>query len=255
MLSALIIAKNEEDEIASAIKSVSFCDEVVVINNNSSDNTAKIARTSGALVFPDDANSFATLRNHAENHAQGDWLLYIDADEHVSNELKQEILSAIKSQPEKRNQFSAYRLKRRDFFWGKELKYGEIARARSHGIIRLMKKGSGTWRGTVHEEFITEKPVGCLQSYLDHYPHPTISAFLTEINVYSTLRAQELYKAGFKASVVDIVLYPFLKFNYTYFLRLGFLDGPAGYVYSFMLSFHSFLVRSKLYMLTHPSRK
>jgi hypothetical protein len=102
----------------------------------------------------------------------------------------------------------------------------------------------------VHEEFkVTsyELRVTSLKGYLNHYPHPTVKEFLQEVNFYSTLRAKELFAQGKKTGIFAILFYPLGKFILTYFLKMGFLDGPPGFAYAFFMSFHSFLVRVKLY--------
>lgn len=107
----------------------------------------------------------------------------------------------------------------------------------------------------MHEEFVCQGLVGRLESLLNHYPHPTVKDFLKEINYYSTLRAKELLEQRKSANIFSIIFYPLGKFVFTYFLKLGFLDGPAGFGYAFMMSFHSFLVRAKLYQYTKIDKK
>lgn len=187
---------------------------------------------------------FAQARNKGMENAKNDWILFIDSDEEISKELAQ----SISHLDLKNSEIGAYFIPRRDFFWGKEMKYGETSSARNHGIIRLVKKGSGKWVGKVHEIFRASGRTERLVGFINHYPHQTIAAFLESINNYSTLRAQELRSKGIRTNVFQIILYPLGKFWYTYILKLGFLDGPGGFVYSFMMSFHSFLVRSKLYL-------
>ena len=126
---------------------------------------------------------------------------------------------------------------------------------RNLGIIRLIKKGSGKWFGKVHEEFRSDGQIGRLDSFLNHYPHPTVKEFLKEINFYSTLRARELRDQGEQASIWKVIFFPFTKFVLTYFIKLGLLDGPAGFAYAFFMSFHSFLVRAKLYQYTKINSK
>ncbi len=203
-------------------------------------------RTLDSISFADEVlyipvtDDFGHARNEGLAKAKNEWIFYIDSDEVVSSELQKELGGELVS--------DAYYISRRDFFWGRELKYGETQTARSQGIIRLVKKGSGKWSGKVHEVFEAKGRVGRLKGSINHYPHQTIAEFLASINEYSTLRAEELYTSGVLSNVYQILIYPFGKFWYTYIIKLGFLDGPAGFVYSFMMSFHSFLVRSKLYL-------
>ena len=149
-----------------------------------------------------------------------------------------------------RNDIGAYYLKRRDFWWGRELIYGETSKIRQVGLIRLIRKNSGKWEGKVHEEFRiknSELKIKLLNNFINHYPHQNVKELLEEINFYSTLRAREMRGQGKNSNIFEIIFYPLLKFLLTYIVKLGFLDGSAGFAYAFFMSFHSFLVRAKLY--------
>lgn len=245
-VSAVILARNEEKNIKKAIESVRFCKEVMVIDDDSTDKTPQIAEKSGAIVKKRSIKGdFAGQRNFGMKEATQDWVLFLDADEEITTELKEEIISILKAQ------INTYYIKRRDFWWGRELKFGETQKVKNKGIIRLVQKNSGTWMGTVHEVFYTVKSTGTLKGFLNHYPHPTVRDFLSDINNYSTLRAKELLNQGVSAHIIEIIFYPFFKFILNYFIYLGFLDGAAGFAYAFFMSFHSFLVRAKLYQYQH----
>ncbi len=251
-ISAIILTKNEAKNISRAIESVNFCDEVIVIDDFSEDETVEFAKKSGAKVYEKRLNGdFAKQRNAAMSKAQGDWLLFVDADERISDDLEEEIKKvAIKNKLE----YGVYYIKRRDFWWGRELKYGETSSIRHKGLIRLVRPQTGSWKGRAHEVFKTNLPVGSLTNFINHYPHPTLKEFIEDINLYSSLRAKELQIKGERVGLVKIVSYPLGKFIINYFFKLGFLDGPAGFVYAFLMSFHSFLVRAKLYQYTRLSK-
>ncbi len=247
MLTVAILTHNDESRIKHCLKFINFSDEVLIVDDFSTDNTVKIAKELKArLVQQKLDNDFGTQRNRLLEQARGEWVLFIDPDEEVTTELANEIKDTLKEP-----KYDVYFIKRQDFFWNKPIMHGEVSKARKNGFIRLVKKGSGTWKGTVHEEFVTKKPSGQLQHSIHHYPHQTVNEFLQHVNFYSTLRAQELHKQKVKASIGAIIFLPFAKFLYTYFAKQGFRDGAAGFVYSFMMSFHSFLVRSKLYQYQH----
>lgn len=244
-LSVVILARNEERIIRRCIHSVKeIAQEVIVINDESDDATVKVARAEGARIVNHALTDFAAQRNFAETQTKSDWILHLDADESLSPELIVEIRNL------DAECYDAFYLRRRDFFWGDELKYGETARARSAGFIRLYKRGSGMWEGSVHERFITNAQTRQLAEFIDHHPHQALAQFMADVNRYSTLRALELKKAGIRANLAGLTVRPIGKFIYTYFFKLGFLDGAAGFVYAFMMSFHSFLVRAKLYQYT-----
>jgi glycosyltransferase involved in cell wall biosynthesis len=246
-LSAIIIAKNEEKNIAQCIQSVKFCDEIIVIDDNSIDKTAAIAKKSGAIVIEHALNEiFSEQRNFGMNKATGDWILFIDADERINDKLKKEILNSINN----KQNISGFYLARHDFVFGKFLKHGETSRIE---LLRLSKQGAGIWKGKVHEVWITSQKTEVLNNPLLHYPHVTVSDFLKDINFYSTLRAQELFEEKKHVFWVSIIVYPKAKFMRNYIVRLGFLDGVPGFIMAAMMSFHSFLVRAKLWLLWEKS--
>jgi glycosyltransferase involved in cell wall biosynthesis len=261
-LSVVILTKNEEKNIIRCLNSLNFCRQVVIVDDYSEDKTVELIEYK---KYPFEINifkrkldnDFAAARNFGMEKAGGEWILFIDADEEVTKELADEIKETV---DQNNSEFVAYYIKRRDFFWGRELRFGETKKVRNNGIIRLVKRNSGRWFGKVHEEFKVQSShakrdsasrekfkVGIFKNYLNHYPHQKIDSFLRKINFYSTLRAKELFKQGKKFSLLELIFYPSFKFILTYFTYLGFLDGSAGFVYSFMMSFHSFLVRAKLF--------
>ncbi len=246
-LTAIVLTKNEEKNIKNCLNSLVFCDEIIVVDDFSEDKTFEIVHKFDKnikIIQRKLNNDFAGQRNFGLAKSKNEWVLFVDADEVVTNELKSEIQSL-------NFQKESYSIKRRDHFWNQELKYGEIKKVRDQGIVRLVKKSSGTWMGDVHEVFHTSKITGKLNSFLDHYPHQTIKEFINDINRYSDIRSLELFDRGVKTNIFEIIFLPSGKFILNYIFNLGFLDGAAGFAYSFMMSFHSFLVRSKLYQMTN----
>ncbi len=252
-ISVVILTNNEEKNIERCLRSLNFCDEIVVVDDYSTDKTIEIVHKVlkvhkvYKVVQKKLNNDFAQQRNFGLSKTTNEWVLFIDADEEVSNELKSEIVSLFHGSIVKENSFY---LKRRDYFWNQELRFGEVRRVRDLGLVRLVKKNSGKWMGNVHEVFHTSKNSGQLNKFINHYPHQTLKEFISDINHYSDIRAEELYKKNAKTNVLQIIFFPLFKFIYNYFINLGLLDGSAGFTYAFMMSFHSFLVRAKLYQLT-----
>jgi glycosyltransferase involved in cell wall biosynthesis len=245
-LTAVVLTKNEEKNIERCLRSLDFCDEVIIIDDYSEDKTQEVIKRINStykIIKRKLSNDFAAQRNFGLNKTSNEWALFIDADEEVSKELKSEIKDL-------KFNFDAYYLRRRDYFWNQELKFGEVKKVRDSGIVRLVRKNSGTWMGDVHEVFHTAKNTQHLKYFLNHYPHPTLKEFINDINRYSDIRAEELFNRGTGTNIFEIMFFPLGKFIYNYLFNLGFLDGPAGFTYSFMMSFHSFLVRTKLYQLT-----
>lgn len=242
MISAVVLTKNEEKNIKDCLKTLAWCDEVVVIDDYSKDQTVNIAKKMGAKVFKRRLNdNYASQRNYGLGKARGDWILFVDADERIIDKLANEVKIIIKDK-----KLNGYYLKRQDIVWGKRLKYGETANVK---LLRLGRKGAGEWQRRVHETWEIKGRKGELKEPLLHYPHPTIAEFLEEINFYSSLNAREFLKEGKRAGLIQIIAYPLGKFLKNYILRFGFLDGTPGMMIALMMSLHSFLTRAKLYLL------
>lgn len=241
MISAIILAKNEERNIEKCLAGLKWCNEIIVIDDDSTDLTPDLAKKSGAQVISRKLINFSEQRNYGLTLVKNDWVLFIDADEIVSEALSQEILNAIAD----RN-VNGFSLKREDVLWGKKIKFGD---GRKLKAIRLGKKNKGKWVGDVHEVWKITQPTRELRTKLIHYPHQSISEFLTEINNYSTLRAHELAREGKKSSALSIIFYTKGKFIDNYLLKLGFLDGVPGLIRALMMSYYSFLVRAKLWII------
>ncbi len=243
MISAIIIAKDEEKVISRCIESLSWCKEIIVIDNNSSDKTAQLAKQLGVKVYTSDIqNDFAKLRNFALTKTTNTWALFIDADEVVSPELASEINNLKLAD----NNYDGFCVHRTDFWHGKEIKYGETGQAK---FLRLAKVRASKWRRAVHENWSVEGEVFTLKNPIFHYPHPTLSEFLKDINFYSTLHAEANFKEEKRSNILKILSLPILKFINNYFLKLGFLDGLEGFVIASFMSLHSFLGWSKLWFI------
>ncbi len=241
-LTGVVLTKNEENNIKDCISSLGFCDEVIVVDDFSEDKTTHIAEGLGSLVYQRKLqNDFAVQRNFGLNKARGEWVLFVDADERISNELAQEILENIKD-----TSVHGYYLKRLDYFKGKALKYGETGTVR---LLRLARSKSGTWKRSVHETWEIEGIIGNLENPILHFPHPTIGDFIADVDNYSSIHAKENYKEDKRSSIIKILLFPFAKFTNNWLLKLGFMDGVHGFVVAMTMSFHSYLSWSKLWQL------
>lgn len=243
-ISAVVLTKNEEKNIKDCLESLKWCEEILIVDNHSEDKTVEIAEKMGAKVLTSELNNdFSSIRNFALDKVKGEWVLFIDADERVSNNLISEILN-IKEKA--LNEFDGFYIKRIDFMWGRELKHGETRDTR---LLRLARRNKGEWKGKVHEEWKVNGKIGELKNPIFHYPHQSMSEFLREINFYTDIRSKELYEKGVKVNFFSIIAYPVGKFIQNYFFKLGFLDFMPGLIFAITMSFHSFLVRGKLWSL------
>lgn len=240
MISAIVLIKNEEKNITACLASLLFCNEIIIIDDYSTDMTlsqVKELSTKIRIYKRHLDNNFAEQRNFGLTKARGDWILFVDADERIPQSLRDEIQQKIKD-----GKYDAFYVQRRDFFLGKEMKYGETGNIK---ILRLGRRNYGKWRRKVHETWSVKGNIGELKNRILHYPHTTISEFINDINNYSTIHAEENKRERKKSGIDKIILYPIGKFFVNYFFKLGFLDGIPGFILATMMSFHSFLAWSK----------
>jgi len=245
MISAVILTHNNQEMIGDVLDTLKWCDERIIVDDNSTDKTLEVVKPYNATVIQHVlVDDFAAQRNIGLGKAKGEWVLFVDSDELVPVALQKEILKAIRQQADR---VQGYYISRKDILFGRELKYGETANVK---LLRLAKKtAAGTWERKVHETWNVQGSVAYLTTPLLHYPHESISQFLRQINRYTTINARVFYNERKRVSSWQIIAYPIAKFIQNYLFRLGFLDGVAGFVIAMMMSFHSFLTRGKLWEL------
>lgn len=242
-LSAIILTKNAEGIIADCIDSVSFCDEVIIIDDSSTDRTPDLAKRMGAHVFVEESKSFAEKRNLGLKKAKGKWLLYIDSDERVSPELKKSIESIIGKE---KSSVSAYRIKRKNFYYGNhEWPYIEK-------MERLFKKSKLVeWQGDLHE---TAKVDGEIEEIAEgvllHYTRTSITAMVNKTVQWSQVEADLRFKANHpKMTGWRFIRVMFTGFYGSYVKQEGWRAGTAGLVESIYQSFSMFITYARLWEL------
>ncbi len=244
-ISSVIITKNEEGNLKRCFNSLSFSDEIILVDDFSKDRTVKIAESYKAKVFRRKLNqNFADQRNFGLSKAKGRWVFFIDADEEVPVSLRNEIVQ-VTSNP--LNTQDGYLLKRKDIFYGKKLNHGEWGK---NLILRIIRNGSAKWVRNVHETLEVKGKLTKLKSELTHYPHKNLNSFVESINYFSTIHAFSNKDEGKKSDIFKIIFYPFFKFFYNWIYKGGFKDKDHGFTMSLMMSFHSFLAWAKLWQIT-----
>lgn len=242
MISAVVLTKNEENNIKKCLKSLQWCDEMVVIDDFSTDNTIKTAKSMGAVVFKRElGGDFSAQRNFGLERTKGDWVIFVDADEIVTPSLASEIKMAIKG-----TEHSGFLINRVDTFFGVKMKGGEWG---SKLLVRLVKKGKGKWERSVHETLNVSGKIGVLSSPLLHSPSETISSRVDKINLYSTIHAVSNLNEGKNENLLKIVFWPIFKFFDNFVLKRGYKDATYGFAIGVLMSFHSFLAWSKQWEL------
>jgi len=243
MISAVIITKNEEKNIRRCILSLDFCEEIVVVDDFSSDRTVEIAKELKVRVYKHRlSDNFSLQKNYGLEKAKGDWILFVDADEYVDDKLKNGIVKEVVSD----SKFNGFWIKREDVFFGRALKHAIV---NSPYYLRLVKKHKGKFRRRVHERLKVEGPLKKLKGKLVHVKDDSLSNQIASINFQSTLHAKALYNEGKRSSLVKIIFWPPVKFLKYYLLHGGFLDGTNGTLFLFLVSLHSFLGWSKLWLI------
>lgn len=240
MITAVVLTKSNSKIISRTLSSLKFCSEIVVVDDYSTDNTVKIAQRFKARVFKRKLNNdFASQRNFGLSKAKSEWVLFVDSDEVVSSKLAKEIIKKTKE-----NTNNGFYIKRRDYWLGSYINGGET----NISILRLGRKSLGKWKRRVHEYWAIKGEVGNLDSELIHYPHENVREFISDINSYSQIHSAEIKKEGKSSSILKILLFPLLKFKVNFILKGGYKDRVHGFVIAGIMSFHSFLSWSNLWL-------
>lgn len=243
MLSVIIITKNEQAHIADCIQSVDFAEEVIVLDSGSTDETVAIARQLGAKVYHTTHwPGFGQQKNKALDLATQPWVLSIDADERVPEDLAIEI-QAVLANPGA----DAYSMARMSCFGGRWIKHSGWWPDR---LVRLFKRGQGRFKDvTVHESVLVSGTTAELHGHLLHYPYASLEVLITKTNQYSSAAAQQLHEKGRRIGLLGITAKAFWTFVRIYIIRRGFLDGREGFILAGVAAAGSFFRYSKLWFL------
>ncbi|HTS55104.1 MAG TPA: glycosyltransferase family 2 protein [Burkholderiales bacterium] len=224
-LSAVVITKDEEATIRRCLESVSWADEIIVVDSGSADSTQRICRELGAKVHVTaDWPGFGPQKNRALELATGDWILSLDADEWLTPELQSEIRSSV-ARP---GSHVAFRMPRASSFCGRYMRHSGWW---PDPVLRLFVRGRARFSDDlVHERLILDGSVGDLTHPLMHESFTSLEEVLHKIDRYSSAGAQMMVARGHRGSVGSAVLHGWWTFARTYFLRAGFLDGREGFM-------------------------
>lgn len=222
-LSAIIITHNEAANIAACLDSVGFCDERIVVDTDSTDETVKLAEAKGARVVSHSFTGYGAQKNFALSLAGGDWVLSIDADERVSPALAAQIREAIGSPAG-----DGYEMPRRSTFCGREMRHSGWF---PDHVLRLFRRGRARFsEDLVHERVICDGRVARLGEPLIHHPVLRLENALSRMDRYSTMGAEKIAASGRRVSFATGIVHGLWMFFRTYVFRLGFLDGREGFL-------------------------
>ena len=237
--SAVIITLNAADALATCLHSLAFADEILIVDCGSTDATLALAQQHGARVLHQDWLGYGAQKQFAVSQAKYDWVLCLDADERVSDALRAAIEVALIAPP-----VQGFEMPRCNRFMGRWLRHGE---GYPDWSLRLFNHRYGQWSDDpVHEKVVLDGTSARLQGDLMHESAEDLTLYLEKQNRYTTLQAEALHRRGKRASVVQMLLSPLLRFVKFYGLRLGFLDGVAGLVHIVIGCHNSFIKYAKL---------
>ena len=243
-ISVVILTRNEEGILRRCLESVKWADEIVIIDDNSTDRTLEIAKdyTDKIISHPLEGD-FVAQRNLGIKHSLGDWILEMDSDEVMTEKLKNDILGLL----ERGSELSAFRFRRINNFCGKFLRYGGEA---DHKPLRLFKKDKAVFKGEATNDFLNVNgPIGDFESVMEHYNYPTLSQYISQQDFYSSLEAKDiLNKNGLmskKALKRELLIAPLKLFFKIYVKKSGYKDGFRGLVLAVLSAWRRFMIYAK----------
>lgn len=241
VLSAVVICKNEQDMLKTCLKSLKWADEIIVIDNGSTDKTSEIAKASGAKVVKFESEDFSAIRNKGMEEAKGEWVLYVDADERVLKPLKDEIMEMVSG-----TEYSAVALSRKNIIFGKSVSYGPY---KKDWVIRLFKKSDfEEWVGKVHEYGKFKGKLGYSKNSLLHLTHRDLDHFMLKTLEWSKIDAKLRFDAGHP----KMTAWRFIRILKTEtFMQLikrrGLFGGTVGVIDSILQVFSFFITYVRLW--------
>lgn len=241
-ISLVVITKNEQAHIADCLASAPFVEDVVVVDSESTDQTVEIAKSLGARVVVQPFLGFRAQKQLATDLAQHPWVLNLDADERLSPELAQEIQNLFRQGPPQ--EITAFQMPRISFHLGRWIRHGGWY---PDWQTRLYNKNQCRWEGEELHEFLKSQKTVRLKNNLLHYVFKNLSHQVITNDRYSTLGAERLLRRGERNSFLKMIVKPWVKFLECYFIKLGFLDGRAGFIIAVGAAYSVFLRHAKVW--------
>ena len=243
-ISACVITFNEEAHIEECLKSLEWCDELVVVDSHSTDKTRELAEGLGARVIERDWPGFGPQKEAAVAEARHDWVLCLDADERVTPELREEIERVHAAG------FSGvigYRIPRLSNYLGRWIRHGTWYPSRQ---LRLYHRAHGCWGGSApHEKVTLDGPTQNLNGDMLHYTYRSFTDHQQKIDSYTTTMAEGMFAKGKRASALDMLTHPLWRFFNFYILRRGFLEGWQGFLLACLTAHYARMKYAKLLIL------
>lgn len=238
-ISFVIITLNEENNLKRCFASLPVGCEVIVVDSGSTDNTKEVALENQARFFERDFDHYEGQKNFAIKKASRTWIFSIDADEQLTEALRNSILANVNNP---RQNHIGFRVKRRLVFMGRKMRFGKT----SDDPIRLFRKDSGYFSGKIHEKISLSGSCHKLQGIMWHYSYSSIEDYFKRFNRYTTMVAKQHWLEEKKFIFAKHIFRPFSEFFIRYIVFLGFLDGYPGFTYALYSSIYAFTKYAKL---------
>lgn len=232
-LSVFILTFNEERLIEKCLKKLTWVDDIVIVDSGSTDSTLEICKKYNANIFHRDFDGFGAQKQFAINQTKNDWVLSLDADEILTNELVEELQKTLTQEL----LFSGYYLKRKNVFLDKEFKYGPESR---QFALRLFNKSKGKFDDLqVHENIILEGETAKLKHHMLHFKTRSLDSYLERLNRYASITAEGKYLKSKKYTFVGIFFRANYEFVKKYFIELNILNGKEGFYWAFLSAYYT----------------
>lgn len=254
--SVVILTRNEEVRIARCLDSVRWADEIVVVDGLSTDRTVEICRQFGARVISHEfGGSFAEERNLGMQHATGEWVLQIDADDVVTPAFRTVVGALLQSGP----RHTAYKFRRKSYLMGRFMRYGGWY----HYLPNLVRRDAVRYVGDVHERPVITGAIGVLDAEIEHYPCDDLATFISRHNRYTSLQARELSRQPLSrvALLQRLVHRPWKTFWKCYVKKQGYREGAHGLLFAYVYAWFELLKWAKCWeraarsAVTEPSQQ
>lgn len=247
-LTVVILTKNEEDNILDVVKnSFKVASNVLVVDSGSTDSTKELAEKNGAkVVFRAWDNDFSAQRNFALEHVDTDWVLYLDADERLDEELCREISKVLVSENQKQ-----YSMMRKIHAFGFEFKHGIF---KPDEVTRMFPTKSVHWENKVHERPVCSLAKEKLNGFIEHYTYDSWQQWWDKAEKYTTIWAEDVYSRGKRTSLGGAFFHAFYGFIRAYIIQIGFIDGWSGLYSSLQHFIYTMMKYLKLYELQNKNK-
>jgi glycosyltransferase involved in cell wall biosynthesis len=240
-ITVIVPTLNEAENLRDCLESVRWADDVFVVDSFSTDGTLDIAAEFTDHVVQHEYVNSATQKNWAIPQATGDWIMVVDADERVTDELRDRVLDILQNGTE----FDGFSIRRMTTFFGRLIKH---CGWHKDYLVRLWRNGKGRYEDLhVHADVLVDGKVGTIHEHFIHHTYRTFDQYLEKFGRYTTWAAEDLRKRGKRASFTNLLLRPMWRFWRMYVLRLGFLDGLHGLILCTLAAFSVFMKYAKLW--------